>query len=284
MPCVFWRFFTVVPLACGGGDDDTAAQQEWRQRLVPCPDGETQCLPLQMLTYNVGNGDDEEPHYPLRLSYSGYEAHIAEKIQAFQPDIVFLQEIMSPSHCETHVPDESDPARTCYDWQNRPAAVQRLVGEGYSIVCDTRNHVECMAAKNESVTMLKEADAVAYPAGSFDETGADTPALPMESCIYAEHTCNNDNCDWESTVSAITLNIYGRFPLRAVHLHPNASGFSDEGGFYSGAPCRVAQLNQATDTLVGCIHAQHRGGRFQRHAAPGKRRQRTAVVGRPLLR
>jgi endonuclease/exonuclease/phosphatase family metal-dependent hydrolase len=208
---------------CGGGDDPHT-------------------LKVRVLTYNIGNPDDAEPHYPLRLSYQSYEDYMGAQIRALDPDVVFLQEVLPPHTCAEF--DETDPARTCYDAANRPAAVQRILGAEYSVVCDGRLQVECIGVKVAFGTF----DGVA--AGGFELTGAETPPLPLESCVYAAGECTKDKCDAESTVSAASV-ATAKGPLRLVHAHPNAPGSTASGGFYMGDACRLLQTKQIFDGLAG---------------------------------
>jgi hypothetical protein len=68
---------------------------------------------VKVLTYNIGNADDKEPHYPLRLSYQSYEDYVAARIRALDPDVAFLQEVLARNLCDKF--SESDPKRTCFD-------------------------------------------------------------------------------------------------------------------------------------------------------------------------
>lgn len=189
---------------------------------------------VKVLTANIGNADDAEPNYPLRMSYQSYEEHVGAKIRELAPDVVFLQEVLPPQTCEAFT--ESDPARTCYDAANRPTPAQRILGEDYSIVCDNRLHVECIGIRTSFGTI----DGV--DAGGFVLTGAETPALPMAECSYFAGECDDTKCDREATVSAITITSKGT-KIRVAHAHPNAAG-SGANGVYSGEPCRYEQLVQ----------------------------------------
>jgi endonuclease/exonuclease/phosphatase family metal-dependent hydrolase len=212
----------IAGLGCGGDDAHT--------------------LKLRLMTYNIGNPDDTDPNYALRLSYQSYEDYMAAQIQAQDADVVFLQEVLPPHTCEAF--DETDPARTCYQASQRLAAAQRILGPGYSVVCDGRKNVECMGVKTSFGTF----DGV--EAGGFAVTGAETPPLPLESCVYALGECTKDKCDAESTVSAASVTT-AKGPLRLVHAHPNAPGSTASGGFYMGDACRKLQMQQVFEGLAG---------------------------------
>jgi len=196
---------------------------------------------LKVLTYNIGNADGTDPRYPLRLADQAYEDFVGARIRALDADLVFLQEVLPPHTCAAFT--ESDARRTCFDAANRPAPVQRLLGDGYSVVCDMRLQVECIGVKRKFGTIRGVAP------GGFQLMGAETPALPLPSCSYAGGECDDTKCDAEATVSAIDVDTASSGAMRVVHLHPNAPG-EGAGGFYLGESCRRQQLVQAFDGLV----------------------------------
>ncbi len=190
---------------------------------------------VRFVSFNVGNPDSDEPHYPLRLRDTVYEEYVAETIEEWEPDVIALQEVLPPHTCEEFV--ETDERRTCFEHELRAPAVRRLLGDDYSIVCDARLQVECIGVHVELGVI------VGLEPGGLALMGAETPPLPGPSCNYAAGECNQDLCDAESTVSAIDVDSrYG--PLRVVHMHPNASGFTGDGIFYLGNTCRALQVEQ----------------------------------------
>ncbi|HTM21466.1 MAG TPA: hypothetical protein VL172_13190 [Kofleriaceae bacterium] len=200
-------------------------------------------VPVRLLTYNIGNPNADEPlPYTLRLKDQAYEDYMGEQIRAMDADIVLHQEVLAPTRCEAV--DEQDPARTCYDDANRPPPIRRLLGDGYTIVCDQRQHVECIGVKTSFGTIE------GVDPGGFVLAGAETPPLPLDECDWAAGTCNDTNCDGEATVSAVTIDT-DFAPLRLVHAHPNAAGQDADGNVYTGAPCRALQLQQAFEGLAG---------------------------------
>lgn len=198
----------------------------------------------RVMTYNIGNADDKEPNYPLRLSYQSYEDHVAKQIRALDPDIIFLQEVLAPNLCAKFT--ESDSKRTCFAAGGK-APVERILGDGYSIVCDARLQVECIGVKKTFGTIEGVAP------GALSLMGAETPALPLPSCSYALGECDDTKCDAEATVGAITVLSRGQ-RLRVVHAHPNAAGMNGA-TTYLGEPCRYAQLQQLFDGLTGTAPA-----------------------------
>jgi endonuclease/exonuclease/phosphatase family metal-dependent hydrolase len=201
-------------------------------------------LPFRVLSANIGNPVTDDPHYALRLGFQSYEDYIGNNIRQLRPDIVFLQEVLPPTQCATF--KEKDAQRTCFQATNRPEPVRRLLGTDYSIVCDARQHVECIGVHRDFATIE------GVELGGFVLDGAQTPDLPLPSCSYSKGECNDSNCDGEATVSAITI-VTKRGSMRVVHAHPNAGGIAN-GTFYAGEPCRYGQLLQVfdgKDSLVG---------------------------------
>lgn len=219
----------LVAVALAGGCDDGDSG--------PSPDA----VPVRVLTFNIGNPNADDPDYPLRLKHQAYEDYVGEQIRTLEPDIVLLQEVLPTTHCDTL--DETDPALTCYYSDTREPPVRRILGPDYTIVCDSRLHVECIGVHVDFGAIS------GIPLGGYELSGAATPDLPMDSCDYAAGTCSNDFCDYESTVSAVTVET-GFGELRVVHLHPNAAGSGFDGA-YNGAPCRALQLQQVFEGLPG---------------------------------
>ncbi len=207
---------------------------------------------IRVLTYNVGNPNSDEARYPLRLSYQAYEDHVGAKIRALRPDVVALQEVLSAKTCEAFT--ETDPSRTCHAWGARAEPAARLLGEGYSVVCDARDSVECVGVRIGFGTIRGLAP------GGYARLGAETPPLPHDACVWAEGECHEFNCDAESTVSAVWVDA-ATGPLRVVHLHPTAAGIEGTYPLFAATPlarhmpysaqfCRAAQLEQAFGHLA----------------------------------
>jgi hypothetical protein len=169
-----------------------------------------------VLTYNIGNGLKEEP-YPLRIRDQSYEDYVGERIREEAPDIVLLQEVLSPTHCAEF--EETDPTRTCYAWEDRPAAAQRLLGDEYTIACDANMHVECIGVRIDFGTIDS------LEPGEFGLEAALTEELPGPPCDYLSGDCNGrrGDCDAESSISTVVVSTATR-KIRIVHAHPTAIG------------------------------------------------------------
>ena len=238
--------------------------------------GPTGPLSLKLVSYNIGNADDAEPHYPLRLSYQPYEDHVGAKLRALEPDVVLLQEVLPPETCELF--EEADPGRTCFDAANRQPAAQRILAPEYTVVCDGRQHVECIGVKRSFGTIE------GIEPGAFVLEGAETPPLPLPPCVYAAGECDNTRCDAEATVSAVTITT-ANGPLRLVHAHPNAAG-SGASGPYLGRrlqePPAGADLHRAARRRrwsAGHRRAHDRGRGLEPRPGPDRHSRRARLVG-----
>ena len=191
---------------------------------------------VRILSANIGNGSNQEklPQTPWLLSSVPYETYLSDQIQSLKPDIIGFQEVMNTQACANYTGDDSD--HTCFDYLSKEPAIRRLTGPDYSIVCDNRAQWECLAVHTSFATI----DGLS--SGGLDLTGAETPLLPAESCIYGVN-CKEDLCDQDSTVSAITITLTENpeIKIRLSHAHPNAP---DIHSLYAGITCRTRQLQQ----------------------------------------
>lgn len=217
--------FVVLLAACDGTE------------IPLIPDAAVANPNVRFMTFNVGNPDDAEPNYPLRLRNQPYEDFVAAAIAEWAPDVIALQEVLPPHTCEAFV--ETDAAATCFEHAMREPAVRRLLGDDYSIVCDMNQQVECVGVRTSFGTIAGVAP------GAMELRGAQTSPPPGPACNYAAGECNNDLCDAESTISTVEVSTVEHGPLRVVHLHPNATGFTGDGLLYLGTTCRTAQTEQA---------------------------------------
>lgn len=194
---------------------------------------------LRLLTWNVGNPDARDPRYAFRLKHQAYEDFVGDRIRAVAPDVVLLQEVLSPLRCQGVA--ERSRSRTCFDAANRPPPIRRLLGSDYTIVCDARRQAECIGVKTSFGGIA------GLPLGALQPDGAETPPLPLAPCDRLRGECSDERCDGESGVSAARVEI-GRTSLRLVHVHPMAPGKTDAGLFW-GEPCRSRQLRQAFEDI-----------------------------------
>jgi hypothetical protein len=211
---------------------------------------------LRILTINVGNGVVDAGHYSLRLAHQGYEEVIAAKIQALQPAIVGLQEVIPRGQCEAAaacpvVPDADGFCQagagyvceplTCTEVNERPDQARRLVGPNYSILCPGFTNggisaVDCLAIHDDFGRVVDYHDDSLLPAGTDrPDWGADAPEqwsywLPegFSPCYYTEGDCRFKAkvCDAESSILWADIAVAPDYQtqIRVVHLHPTALG------------------------------------------------------------
>lgn len=179
---------------CGSWDDGCGGEVDCGE----CPNEREECsleglcishepLELTLLQANVGNVSlDCYGGYMSNLCSVPVEERLAANIQSLQPDIVVLQELVSPEQCDDI--DENNPDRVCHEAHlaEEPLQARRLVGPGYTIVCDERNGFECVA--------------VAASFGSIEGCGQN------EVCLNSAETLEvPQDCDPGFTVSAVTV-------------------------------------------------------------------------------
>lgn len=182
--------------------------------------GETVEADLVVLQANLGNLSLDCLEYAFNLCSVQVEERIASALATMQPDIVSLQELVSPAQCD-ELGSEPDATKVCHQEHraSEPAQVRRLLGPAYSIVCDSRSGFECVAIHKD--------------AGRFED--CEVGAL----CFTADTADTLADCDEGFTVSAATVVLVEGRRLRLVNGHP-PSGDAIE--------CRRQQIERA---LVG---------------------------------
>lgn len=180
----------------------------------PAPD-------LVVLVANVGNldmlGDGPCAEWPARgaLCTKAHEDAVAARVRAIDPDVAVLMEVLDPARCDGH------DLEVCHGSE---ASVRRIVGDGYTILCDGIGGYDCLAVR---------ADIAVDGCAPGDRCVAETPAQPA-AC---------DGVGDYSSVSRARLDVLGR-RLDVVLLHPYQAMDDEEDR------CRSAQVQQAFD-LVG---------------------------------
>ncbi|NIM95930.1 MAG: hypothetical protein GTO18_19700 [Anaerolineales bacterium] len=99
-----------------------------------------------VMTINVGNSDPRCLPYTLKLCRKDVEERITENIMSIHPDVVALQETLPNSTCEAVPP--TDAENVCAI-ESEKTQIRRLLGSEYTIVCETRNHYECIAVRSD---------------------------------------------------------------------------------------------------------------------------------------
>lgn len=106
---------------------------------------------LTVLTVNVGNTSPLCWPYFVKLCRRAVETRIARNLQAVNPDLVAIQEILPPWMCENR--RFTPPGSACAGSTGVPQ-VRRLLGPDYTIVCETRNAFECIAVRTGAGEIL----------------------------------------------------------------------------------------------------------------------------------
>ena len=173
---------------------------------------------MRLLQANVGNVAVTCSTYRYKLCYSATEQRIATSIATLDPDVISLQETVSVAQCEAMT--EIDSTKACFAAHiaQVKAQVMRLVGDAYTVACDTRSHYECIAVKRTWGAIAGCRDGELCLASAVSET-ADAGA----------------GCDTGFSVAAYTIRPASGRPFRLVDLHPPSG---------NAVACRVDALTK----------------------------------------
>lgn len=166
---------------------------------------------MRLLQANVGNVAVTCGSYKYKLCYAETEARLGAAIRELDADVVSLQEVVSLEQCQAM--NETDSRKVCHASQTADVAEQarRLVGDDYTIACDTRSHFECVAVKRS--------------------WGGIAGCPDGELCIDAEVSETapppGAGCDAGFSVSAVTINPARANAFRLVDLHPPSGNAVD---------------------------------------------------------
>lgn len=184
---------------------------------------------LRVLEANLGNPDEALGGPCPAAPYHGATCSIAQEqataanIAAFDPDVVFMMEILDADYCTAEF-QAGDPDLACTGAPDRDVYQQaaRYVGPDYTVVCDSNEHYDCVAVRSSRVLLAE------CPSGVCE--GAALTAPRPENCGSAGI----------DGVSAAHATVDDR-PLTLVFAHPIATGTDD--------PCRIDQYRQAFEEL-----------------------------------
>ncbi|MFH1537657.1 MAG: hypothetical protein ABIH66_01770 [bacterium] len=143
--------------------------------------------------------------YFCKLCLVEWENRLVENIAKLKPDIVALQEVLDFKWCEGW--KEKSPKNICYRYEEREPKHQarRLLGDGYTIVCDGGANFECTGVR-VGVGEVKQC-----PEGELCRAGEAVRApLP-------------EGCEDKASISAIDVAI-NDFEMRIVNAHPQSQG------------------------------------------------------------
>jgi hypothetical protein len=230
----------------------------------PSPDGGATLLPpmpgqMRLVQANVGNVAATCFPYKFKLCYAATEDRIRSELARHDADVIALQEVVARWQCDSM--DELLAGRVCHP---RHLAVRdqtrRLVGDDYTIVCDTRNQYDCIAVH------VRFGEIAGCP--------------PGELCVGPGRTAPaGPGCDAGFTAAAYTIVPHGARPFTLVNAHPPSGG---------AVECRrhqLAEMFEGDRALVGAGRALVTGdlnmdpfhgndasvALFRRHVGEGRR-------------
>ena len=189
--------------------------------ISPMPTETSQSFSI--LTANVGNLSLGCRPVLNNLCYKDVEQRISTNIQILKPDIIALQEVLAPWQCEQI--QEKDQDKVCSEPQTIPQ-VRRLVGNDYTIACNTRNQFECVAVNIKVGEIL----------------GCERGAL----CNSARTGVEIPECDNGFSVSAITVKLNNGIVFDIVNFHPQSTNTNCRAQMISSA----FKGNDATRPLI----------------------------------
>ena len=183
-------------------------------------------LGFSVLTVNVGNSDPRCLPVLLKLCRNDVEKRLAENIQKLAPDVIAFQETLPPDKCPSWL--EIDPGNSCSILSEQPQ-VRRLVGDKYTIVCESRNSYECIAV-HES-------------AGSIQD------CAQGELCITERVDIHEEGCRSNVSVMGATVEVRGKV-FDIINAHPESRN----------AECRAFSIQQIfarPDGTAGLVQEDH---------------------------
>lgn len=194
----------------------TAQRKDSHQGLEMFINPET-ATSFSVLTANVGNLSLGCRKYLNNLCYKEVEQIIANNIQLLAPDIVALQEILAPWQCAAQ--KETNDKKVCFENQSVPQ-VRRLLGDAYTIVCDSRNQFECLGVRTASGSIL----------------GCESGLM----CNFARTAPSYNACDQGFTASAVTVKLHDGILFDVVNVHLQSTS----------ADCRSRTLRDLLDESI----------------------------------
>ena len=159
---------------------------------------------MRLLQANVGNVAVTCTGYKFKLCYAETEARLGTAIRDLDADVISLQEVVSLEQCQAI--NENDARKVCHARHTAEVAEQarRLVGDSYTIACDTRSHFECVAVKR----------------GWGGIAGCPEGEICIDPDVAETAPPPGSGCDAGFSVSAATITPTKAKAFRLVNLHP----------------------------------------------------------------
>jgi hypothetical protein len=161
------------------------------------PDIQVSEQSFSVLSANVGNANLGCTSYAFKLCDQSVENSIAAGIKALAPDVIGLQEVLADWQCADR--DERDPNKVCAQ-AHKESQIQRLVGPGYTILCDARRNFTCLAVK-ESFANIQG-------------------CAPGDLCVAERTTSEIEGCEnnFASLTASIATHTGHSFDVAVLHL------------------------------------------------------------------
>ncbi|MDD2921563.1 MAG: hypothetical protein PHQ36_04685 [Anaerolineales bacterium] len=168
---------------------------------------------FSILTANVGNLSLGCRNVLNKLCYKDVEERIASNIKYLSPDIIALQEVLAPWQCKET--NKKNKKKVCSENQIISQA-RRLVGDDYTITCNSRNQFECIAVKKDF------GEIVDCPSGEICDNARTIPEI--------------SGCDNGFTISAATVKAKrNQAVFDVVNFHPQSTS----------SICRAKMISEA---------------------------------------
>jgi endonuclease/exonuclease/phosphatase family metal-dependent hydrolase len=209
--CVCSSLLVIFTFLSGCGGGGTSPDVQSTPKLITA----------KVLTANIGNADIFNCNdYLYKLCLTSQENILAKNIAALNPDIVLLQEVFDDGICAS-MDAETHSDRVCYKYNEKQIHEQarRVIGQSYTIACESRSHYECIAIKSGFATIS------GCPVGHI--------------CIQGTGLTHDvpSGCDSKAGLFGIDVDFGSNYIVSVVNAHPQATGES----------CRAAQLRRIFD-------------------------------------
>jgi endonuclease/exonuclease/phosphatase family metal-dependent hydrolase len=155
---------------------------------------------ISFLTANLGNSNLRCQKYFWKLCIPEVERRITEEISNLQPDIVVFQEILSSPLCEESGFHDNGVCELNSRMQSEQ--ISRLLGEGYTIVCDSNQHMQCIGVKSKFARVLD------CPLDCVCMNGRTIPII--------------ENCNQNFTIFAVSIETKNQKQIDLVNVHLNS--------------------------------------------------------------
>lgn len=203
---------------------------------------------LKVLQVNVGNVATGCSDASYKLCYQAAEDRMRTNIAAKSPDVVFLQEVLPDWVCRNGAASASN--KVCYNYKTRAVRDQarRLMGSGYTVVCDWWHGWDCIAIKSSIGSVANDSSGRSCPAGylcgSTTYSNGDSTATNKEP-KFATYAAPYNSSSYDSGFHMLYVDaVVKGVSMRLINGHPQSGGT----GSGSKEAARKVQINQALAT------------------------------------